>query len=598
MSIVDQLECRAGLFHVGTLENTTPKMVDSYIAAFAQHSDILEPLTALIPLVRRMSETWDVYRSAERSGATSEECTALEEQWKTAFAVADFEDKKLAQELTASLGPVESRAPRTKHSHLFSGTHPRTPGPLVVAIGRDPTLLFYSLSTNGGIMLTTNSFRVADKRIRVISFQDYLESQGLPVENVNLYDTDFMQALDNPSNPNAQAMIPPEYRPHLESFRAFVIHEILSEARGDPVIVNPYHSTDTAYWQSLGFTVLGPREQLAFTLASKYDAWDLARSVNIPVAPGSIVRGNTLIKGLLASLGPIFVSAQDNPFHPQNMKIRSVNEIDQFLRNDVPYLVTGWLKDTLVSPNTQVIIGATDETYLGASVQVLRSDTIYDGNEWPLRLPGAHAGVALELELLTMRYAAALRSMGYRGVCGIDWVVAPDPTDGKMRPFFVELNPRENRSTAVLTNLLGMFNPHFSFFELKQKATNGDSVGTDLRRTFESRDGSRTLHTRMIPFKPQKRIKVIRTPELRTETTALMEILTTNTVDAVVGTIENVPLDGTILGGDEPNTMRIVVYGWKPETVNAEAEKIRDGFFDGYIPTGAVVREPALSVTI
>lgn len=594
MREIDELEWRAGLFNVACQPNATVDSVRAYCAACPTWVQIATQYPTLVEHAERIAEARTAVRDALRTGATQAVRVALHKTWQDAFQAADAADRHVAEKLFTAIRSASAPTARITPPELFPDRIPRTPGPLVVSIGRDPALLLYSLASQGGILVTTNSFQLADRRIRVISFQEYLEEHGFAREHLRLYDTDLMHALDNPEQPDVRSHVPEEYRPHLVAFRSFVVQEIVKEAHGDHVIVNPYHSTGISYWQSLGYTVLGPSEYFSSELALKYNAWDLARSIGIHATPGAIVRGKALVEKMLATFGSVFVSSQDNAFHPMNMRIRSNTEIDAHIRDDVQYLVTKWLSDTVASPNTQAIVGDHDEQYLGANQQALRAHTQYDGNVWPLVLSGANAGINMQLELLTMRYAAKLREMGYRGVFGIDWVVAPDPQTGRMEAFFVELNPRENRSTVVQSNLLGVYNSTFSFFDLKVQSATGESVQVpNLRTTFDSIDGQRTLYARMIPFKPAQRVRLVRTPELRTEMGALMCAVASDDETLAVGTIENLPLDGTVLDSDKPHTMRIVVYGWKLEVVEAEAERIRNGFFDGYIPTGAVVRTAA-----
>lgn len=93
-------------------------------------------------------------------------------------------------------------------------------------------------------------------------------------------------------------------------------------------------------------------------------------------------------------------------------------------------------------PNINFYVGDSDETdrFIGASAQVIENDSIHVGNDGML-----NAADMERISPVTKQVARALRSRGYRGLCGIDVVMG---AGGEI--WVIDVNARWNASTSTL----------------------------------------------------------------------------------------------------------------------------------------------------
>ncbi len=311
----------------------------------------------------------------------------------------------------------------------------------IVAISRDPALISYC---QPDLIITTNKVNSYGS-IPTICLQDFLPEDSF----LSLYDTQLM-AIINHEN---------------KDFQKLVLKEIKTRAQNKEIFVNPYYNAHTETLRKNDFNIIGPSDDLAYKFSSKTEAYKIALKEKVPVAPGEINVNPEEIKNLFEKnpLG-LFVAEDYNHYYPNNFYISKSDDLSK-LNPKSKYLVTIWQKNIINSPNTQVIIGPKKILYLGITDQIIKKGVKYYGNNYPCTSSAQNQDRIKEYSLAI---AKAMQKEGYRGFAGFDWI---EVESGEI--FMVEINPRKNRSSAILAGMLDYYRPSSapSIFELEIMAT-------------------------------------------------------------------------------------------------------------------------------
>jgi hypothetical protein len=309
--------------------------------------------------------------------------------------------------------------------------------PFIVAIGRDVELMNYS---SPDLFITSQSINTNIKT-PILSLNDDKDSP-----NDLIYDTTLMEAINGKG---------PE-------FSKKVIDTIDSMANGREVIITAYYNAHTDLLRKQGYTILGSDDELVHKYSKKSVAYTLAKELDVPVAPGELVENHGKLRELAESKlenTTLFVASDDDPFFPTNKHIYDLEQIKD-LPQDIGYLVTEW-QEPIASPNVQLLINDNNIVFLGIADQIIRYRTKYDGNTWPSTVPPHTQNQILDH---SMKLAEHMYADGYRGFVGFDWVVSEEN-----KLFFIEINPRKNRSSGVICSMLDQSRPQGvpSIFELE-----------------------------------------------------------------------------------------------------------------------------------
>jgi len=128
---------------------------------------------------------------------------------------------------------------------------------------------------------------------------------------------------------------------------------------------------------------------------------------------------------------------------------RNYTQILQQLDPETPYAVSAYQEHS-VSPNIHLIIYDQEVLLLPPSIQIVEAGEegfSYRGADFPLyrSLPSRFD---TRLKLYAQRIGNILRRAGYRGVCGIDFLIADDVI------YLMEINPRFQSSTFLLNRAI------------------------------------------------------------------------------------------------------------------------------------------------
>lgn len=434
-----------------------------------------------------------------------------------------------------------------------------------VAVGRDPSLLAYS---NPDLVVTTNRYeQQAEKEVPTIALNDFLAERGVSRRLLELYDTDLMALLSDPSHlTETGGRVGEDILPHLAAFQAHVYSVIEQMAAGRQIVINPYHSVHAEHWRDKGYIVLGPDNTFALEHARKTTAHALACApeTNVSCLGGEVATTVERARELFEEYGgDVFIASDDDPFFPDNRRVRSVADLDT-LREGVPYLITKWKEGAVRSPNTQVLIGESDLLYLGQMDQILHKDVKYGGNTYP---PSSPQNVQEQLKAQTLKLARALQAQGYRGVVGFDWI---ETQEGEI--FFAETNPRKNRSSSLLFSILESVNPGLSLAELELRAQQGGSV--DIPEIARTKEG---LYARMVTVPPSALLEVV-DPKYRITEQEVYQRAAES--DEPVVAVVNIPIAGTAVEAGSANVTRIVGAGKDPAEVERAIADLRRRLFN------------------
>ncbi len=299
------------------------------------------------------------------------------------------------------------------------------------------------------LIVTSNRVPLYDD-FPVIALNDFINDTPF----LSIYDTDLMSAfVQYTSQAQAPSYFSQEIFEALRPFQEAVFHAIEEGAKGRNVLINPYYNAFTDAFGMKGYDIVGPNDDIAYELSRKTSAFLLAQQAHVPAPEGTILSGKrevvSFYKEHTSKERGIFVASDDDPYHPTNIHITSEQECDQ-LQEDQKYLATVWQK-CRNSQNTQVIIGKNQVFYLGVTDQIIKDDVKYYGNTYPTR---SSSVVQNQLKKYTLQMASIMQGQGYRGIAGFDWI---ETQDGEV--LFVEINPRKNRSTAMLIGFLERCRP-------------------------------------------------------------------------------------------------------------------------------------------
>lgn len=292
----------------------------------------------------------------------------------------------------------------------------------IVGISRDYELIQYS---RPDLVITTHRIN-SDIKLPTIYLNDFSGA-----ENRIVYDTELMAAIDG-GNPE---------------FSASAMDLIYKRARGRNVLIVPYYNAWTTQLRRNGYFIAGSSDMMVREYSRKVIAFTVGNQLGIKVANGRILSNYEKMSQYAKTRllqNPLFIATDGDPFFPINRKISSFSQVD-LLPKDCGYLVTDWIKP-LASINTQAIINNTSIYYLGTTDQIIENDTKYSGNLWPSSISDEQKQLAKKQ---TLEIAKFMQSRGYRGFIGLDWVLSDN---GEL--FFIEINPRKNRSSGVMCAFL------------------------------------------------------------------------------------------------------------------------------------------------
>lgn len=248
-----------------------------------------------------------------------------------------------------------------------------------------------------------------------------------------------------------------------------------------PVELNPFYAAPTTF--ALGralrtrlgrpVRVTGGPPALVGRLNGKGFTKELARSLEVPVAPGDLVaippavpdatrdvaELRDAIERWLASTGRVIVrgisgASGSSTFTLGSGGVDGLVEAVALRTDNFQYLVEP-LFELTSSPNIEVIVergGATPR--VGATDQILTPELVYQGSAHPSRASRLHDMVADAL-----RIAAWMRSRGFTGRVGFDFVEHDRGADGAPGYFLAEINPRVNGASyplALLARLVSL----------------------------------------------------------------------------------------------------------------------------------------------
>ncbi len=115
------------------------------------------------------------------------------------------------------------------------------------------------------------------------------------------------------------------------------------------------------------------------------------------------------------------------------------------LDKNITYAATEYIENSLPINNTFMISGS-DIMIFDGSLQVIKADDelIYDGYDYDGYKKLSKA-LQKKIYYQTQKIAQKLRTLGYRGIGGVDYII-----DGNQNIFFMEINPRFQASSCEL----------------------------------------------------------------------------------------------------------------------------------------------------
>jgi hypothetical protein len=219
--------------------------------------------------------------------------------------------------------------------------------------------------------------------------------------------------------------------------------------------------------------VVGGPPPLVRRVHDKLFTRDLARALDVPVAPGDVVRiaageagarelpelrravesrarltGRVVVRGISGASGSsTFTLGPDG--------IDGLVEAVSLRTDNTRYLVEPLLEST-VSPNIEVVVGrgGSSAPRVGATDQILDADLVYRGSAHPSQAARLDAMIADAL-----RIADWMGRRGFTGRIGFDFVEHDAGGAGGADYFLAEINPRINGATyplALTARLAGL----------------------------------------------------------------------------------------------------------------------------------------------
>ena len=250
----------------------------------------------------------------------------------------------------------------------------------------------------------------------------------------------------------------------------YVLREIAERvAPNQRVVLNPLFASETDFELAsrleavLGrkLEVLGGDPEIVFSASLKHIARAKAIELGVPIAPGEVVElevqgdgtpldlspihaaiertirrtGRAIIRGTSGASGSSTLVAENNSASIQ-AALKALAK-----RNDNHLYLVDVMFDVLTSPNIQTFIAPHCGVISCVSLCDQRFDAnlIYAGNIYPSR-----AETLTQMVNSAWRLSDWMRSEGYTGLAGFDFVEYRNPQTGKRDYFLAEINPRTN----------------------------------------------------------------------------------------------------------------------------------------------------------
>lgn len=237
----------------------------------------------------------------------------------------------------------------------------------------------------------------------------------------------------------------------------FVAHEAAEIVKADPACTFLLYDADEAesYGTEVASRVVCQNpESLLRLLSNKFQTRQWL-SDSVPILPYQMIYGSEIS---LASLQKSFRGAE--AFVIQNsyscggsgtwlLAQENQNDVLDHLDPELQYAVSPYQKSS-ISPNIHMIIFEDAVSLLPPSIQLLEVNhhgITYKGADYPMyhMLPGESKQL---LQVHAQQIGNILRRAGYRGVCGIDFLLS----QGKL--YFMEINARFQSSTFLLNRAM------------------------------------------------------------------------------------------------------------------------------------------------
>ncbi|MCK5043432.1 ATP-grasp domain-containing protein [Candidatus Pacearchaeota archaeon] len=203
--------------------------------------------------------------------------------------------------------------------------------------------------------------------------------------------------------------------------------------------------------------IISPSLKTKELLANKAEMYKIMQNKGIKTVEGKVVNSpeeasEVFLQNREKWGGEAFVSAVSGAGGVGCLHAYSPFEIkEKFGYGDSGQLIiTKWLRNIDSAPNIMLFIDDCAPHVLIATNQIIEQGTKYYGNSYPLKF---NKQMLKKVKEEALKVGEIMRKQGYRGIGGIDGIVAEDEF------YFVEINPRKNHSAVVNTSVLEKFRP-------------------------------------------------------------------------------------------------------------------------------------------
>jgi hypothetical protein len=253
------------------------------------------------------------------------------------------------------------------------------------------------------------------------------------------------------------------YDPMIEAYSKNAIDFINSELKKHgEIFLFPYMMTeglaDLPNLVNGNLQIISPELEVVNHLKDKTKMYELMNSRGINVVEGSVVNGSQeaydyFLQNSNKWKNGAFISMEGGASGVGCLHALDSNQIlDRFQEEHTTgrLIVQKWMDNIICAPNVLVYVGNDDAQVLVITDQIIKNGTIYYGNTFPSIISG---NLKEKIESEAKRVALIMGELGYKGVGGIDFIVADN------KPYFVEINPRKNHSTVLNNSLLEEVRP-------------------------------------------------------------------------------------------------------------------------------------------